>query len=145
MGNYVSTSDKYPVCSHPNVSLALSILGPFEFDQDHPEDLNTPYSRPYKFLGLDEIYIGQWKNNKMHGKGEYYGKNGRMCVGYFRDNKFHGKGRVIYEKGDVYEGGIVNAQREGEGAYFYFWRVDLVNRMTPRVYIYLDSVLTTLK
>ena len=91
-----------------------------------------------------EYYIGQWLNDKKHGKGilyntnrnikydgdfvndkfEGYGKyiyeNGNYYIGKWLNNKMHGKGIVYYKNGNIkYEGDFVNGKYEGDGKYIY--------------------------
>ena len=91
-----------------------------------------------------EYYIGQWLNDKKHGKGilyntnrnikydgdfvndkfEGYGKyiyeNGNYYIGKWLNNKMHGKGIEYYKNGNIkYEGDFVNGKYEGDGKYIY--------------------------
>jgi hypothetical protein len=36
-------------------------------------------------------YKGEWKDDKLNGKGIFYFSNGNKYDGHFRDNKFNGK------------------------------------------------------
>ena len=51
-----------------------------------------------------DIYVGQYKNNKRHGRGMYKSKNGEIYVGEWYANKRHGKGIIIYPDKGVYKG-----------------------------------------
>merc|ERR1711964_605291 len=44
------------------------------------------------------VYVGQWKDSKMHGKGTATQLNGRRYLGQWKDNKRHGKGIILYKK-----------------------------------------------
>lgn len=42
------------------------------------------------------VYKGQWKNNKMHGFGEYDWADGNLYIGEFADGKQHGRKYLGY-------------------------------------------------
>ena len=84
-------------------------------------------------------YIGEWKNDQFHGKGQllsingdfyegdfifgeiegngifYSSKNGYNYNGEFNHNKFHGKGVLIYDDETSYEGNFSEGYMNGEG------------------------------
>ena len=65
-------------------------------------------------------YIGKWLNNKMHGKGIEYYKNGNIKYeGDFVNGKYEGDGKYIYEKDYYYIGQFLNDKRHGKGILFY--------------------------
>ena len=71
---------------------------------------------------LGNKYIGEWKNDQFHGKGEIEGngifystKNGYNYTGEFRHNKFNGKGILIYDDNTSYEGNFSEGYMNGEG------------------------------
>ena len=49
-----------------------------------------------KYTNGAEEYTGQWKNDKMCGKGKYVFASGAVYEGSFDDNKFHGQGRYTW-------------------------------------------------
>ena len=63
-------------------------------------------------------YNGEWKNDKMHGKGVYF-KGNIKYEGDFNCGKIEGFGIYDSKNGDRYEGNFVNWLREGKGKYFY--------------------------
>ncbi len=84
-------------------------------------------------------YIGNWKNNKKHGKGNFSSTNenkylyegdwindemdgyGSLIteyekyVGYFKKGKFDGEGCLVDNKGNIYNGSFKNGIKEGKG------------------------------
>lgn len=42
-----------------------------------------------------------------------------MYMGDWEDDKFHGKGIYIFSKGDRYEGELRDGMKEGYGDYYY--------------------------
>jgi len=49
-------------------------------------------------------YVGEWKNNKKHGKGIFTWADGRIYEGNYKDGKKHGKGTFTFANGKVLEG-----------------------------------------
>ena len=41
-------------------------------------------------------YEGEWKNDKQHGKGKYYNKNGEIYEGGWENNLKSGKGKYTF-------------------------------------------------
>ena len=64
-------------------------------------------------------YYGQWKNGKTHGSGTKIWKDGREYSGTFKDDKLHGDGTFYYPDGKKYVGGFINGKRHGEGIFTY--------------------------
>ena len=87
-------------------------------------------------------YIGEWKNNKRHGKGltnvftgnKYRGEyqndkrngfgtytwvSGSRYVGHYKNDKRHGFGTYTWKNGDKFVGEYKNGKRTGEGKFFY--------------------------
>lgn len=79
--------------------------------------MELPRSQEGKVMG---IYMGDWKDNRMHGKGhwELHDKNHepRIYVGEFVNDQFHGQGRLVEPSGEVYEGTFVRGTRHGKGS-----------------------------
>merc|ERR1712141_341422 len=77
-----------------------------------------------EFPGNDElerqIYEGQFKDKKAHGKGLMRWRQGDKYDGEFENGLRHGKGIYnIKETGAKYEGEYVNDLKEGQGKYTY--------------------------
>ena len=71
-----------------------------------------------------ERYVGEWKDNKMHGQGTItYGKDsqwaGEKYVGEFKDGNKHGQGTTTFDSGDKYVGEHKNNERHGQGTYTF--------------------------
>ena len=64
-------------------------------------------------------YSGDFKNNKMDGIGKMIFNNGHQYEGEFRDNEINGKGRFMWQNGDVYEGMMLRGKMNGYGKYTY--------------------------
>lgn len=87
-------------------------------------------------------YTGDWYEDKKHGRGTFFYKNGDRYDGYWVNGLPQGEGRMIYANENIYEGqwhegkrngyGVltkrdgdhfeghwVNDLREGQGSYFY--------------------------
>jgi len=65
------------------------------------------------------IYEGEWSNNLKEGKGIQIWPNGQKYEGNFKNSKFEGKGVLYYENGDRYEGDFKNDNRHGSGIMYY--------------------------
>jgi len=64
-------------------------------------------------------YFGEWKNGKSHGNGTKIWSNGREYSGKFENDKLHGNGTFYYPDGKKYVGEYVNGKRHGEGTFTY--------------------------
>ena len=52
----------------------------------------------------DGVYVGEWKNGRMNGKGTMTYTNGAKYVGDWDNNMKHGNGTMTYANGDKYVG-----------------------------------------
>ena len=58
------------------------------------------------------VYVGEFKNNKIEGKGVCYNKDGFLIYeGEWRNNLVDGNGRYIWEDGKMYEGEFLQGKR----------------------------------
>ena len=79
------------------------------------------FERPFKYiLNYDEDnirkkYEGEFLNDKPHGKGTLYFKNGDRYVGDFINDNMEGKGIFYYKNGSRYEGDFHNNKKGGKG------------------------------
>jgi hypothetical protein len=64
-------------------------------------------------------YVGEWRQNQMHGSGTRRYPNGDVFMGDYENGKRQGQGRFYYANGDMYWGGWHNNQMHGEGRYYY--------------------------
>ncbi len=54
-------------------------------------------------IEINEQLLGQYKDDKMNGKGTYYYADGRKYTGDMVDDKKEGQGVFIWEAGNRYE------------------------------------------
>ena len=64
-------------------------------------------------------YKGNFKERRMHGKGEYVWKDGGSYKGDFREGFFEGIGLRTYESGTIYKGSFKYNKPHGEGTMTY--------------------------
>ena len=71
------------------------------------------------FLEEGIYYIGEFSNDKMHGKGVMYNKNDNIIYdGEFAIGQREGKGKFISENGYYYIGQWLNDKQHGKGALY---------------------------
>ena len=66
-----------------------------------------------------QVYEGEWSNNLKEGKGIETYTDGAKYEGNFKNSKFEGKGVLYYANGDRYEGDFKNNNRHGSGITYY--------------------------
>ena len=64
-------------------------------------------------------HYGEWKNGKGEGNGTKTWKDGRKYSGEFKNDKPNGKGTFIYPDGSKYVGEWLDGKRHGEGTLTY--------------------------
>ena len=64
-------------------------------------------------------YFGEWKDGKSHGNGTKIWNDGREYSGTFENDELHGKGTFYYPDGKKYVGEFINGKRHGEGTFTY--------------------------
>ena len=64
-------------------------------------------------------YFGEWREGKNHGNGTKVWNDGREYLGDFKNDKLHGVGTLYYPDGKKYEGEFINGKRHGEGTFTY--------------------------
>ena len=75
------------------------------------ENSITTTSRERVFMWADgRRYEGEWKNNKMHGKGSFTWADGRIYVGEYVDDKKSGYGEFTWPDGRCYKGDWLNGK-----------------------------------
>ena len=62
-------------------------------------------------------YVGEWKDNEIHGQGTYSYADGEEYVGEFKNSKRHGQGTYSYANGGKYVGEYKNNKRHGQGTF----------------------------
>ena len=73
---------------------------------------------------IKEQLLGQWKDNKAHGKGKLDCVDGSRYTGEWIKDKKLGRGKMVWGAstqwaGDMYEGDYVDDMRTGQGVYIY--------------------------
>mmetsp|Transcript_870 Transcript_870/g.1589 ORF Transcript_870/g.1589 Transcript_870/m.1589 type:complete len:103 (+) Transcript_870:197-505(+) len=61
------------------------------------------------------MYVGDWKDDTIHGFGRYYYNNGHSFEGMFRNGKRNGRGKYQLTDGRVEIYRYVNDSRVGDG------------------------------
>ena len=64
-------------------------------------------------------YFGEWKDGKADGNGTKTWKDGREYSGDFKNDKLHGTGALFYSDGKKYKGEFINGKRHGKGTFTY--------------------------
>mmetsp|Transcript_7620 Transcript_7620/g.8607 ORF Transcript_7620/g.8607 Transcript_7620/m.8607 type:complete len:221 (-) Transcript_7620:27-689(-) len=68
---------------------------------------------PYNF------YVGDWFNNRPHGRGEFTTAQGAVYAGDFFESKQHGFGVETWPDGTRYEGQYKDGKKHGQGKFIY--------------------------
>ncbi|XP_024863535.1 MORN repeat-containing protein 2 [Kryptolebias marmoratus] len=63
------------------------------------------------------VYVGEWSEDKMQGRGTLQHPSGATYEGEFEDNMFHGKGTYTFPDSSVYRGQFKENRLEGDGAF----------------------------
>ena len=83
-------------------------------DEWHNGKGTITYPDEGKYEG--ELYEGEFKDNRYHGKGTLTSTDGAKYVGEFKDNRYHGKGEHTFPDGSKYVGEykylVVTMERE---------------------------------
>tara|TARA_Y100000590_G_C15678560_1_gene998924 strand:+ start:499 stop:1782 length:1284 start_codon:yes stop_codon:yes gene_type:complete len=64
-------------------------------------------------------YFGEWIDGKSHGNGTKMWNDGREYSGTFKSDKLHGTGTFYYPDGKKYVGEFINGKRHGIGRFTY--------------------------
>ena len=62
-------------------------------------------------------YVGEWKDDKKHGKGKFTWASGNMYEGDWEDDNYHGKGKYTWANGGMYEGDWKDDKKHGKGTF----------------------------
>ncbi|XP_061570588.1 MORN repeat-containing protein 2 [Cololabis saira] len=68
-------------------------------------------------LASGVIYMGEWRDDKMQGRGIVKHPSGAMYEGEIKDNMYHGMGTYTFPDGSVYRGPFHMNRCEGEGTF----------------------------
>jgi len=71
------------------------------------------------FWANGDKYFGDWIDGKSDGNGTKIWSNGREYTGTFKNDKPHGSGVFYYADGTQYDGQFLNGKRHGEGTFAY--------------------------
>ncbi len=83
-----------------------------------PKDQTARYHNCFGIFKNDnEVYIGDFKDDKYHGQGTTTFTNGDQYVGGYMDNKKHGQGTYTRANGDKYVGEFKDGKRNGQGSH----------------------------
>ena len=64
-----------------------------------------------------QSYEGEFRNNKLNGKGVFNWGDGKIYTGNYVNNKKHGYGKLKWNNNSFYEGYWVNNKQHGKGIY----------------------------
>jgi len=63
-------------------------------------------------------YVGEFKNNKMHGQGTFTMGDGSKYIGEYKDDMMHGEGTITFANGEEkYVGEFKNSNMHGQGTF----------------------------
>lgn len=65
------------------------------------------------------IYVGEWMDEDMEGKGAYYWPDGGSYIGEWHGSRRNGWGILSTSDGDVYAGEWVDDHMQGQGVYYW--------------------------
>ena len=98
----------------------------------HGQELNNPNKLPpcpkdqstvfhncwgiYTWSNGDK-YVGEFKDDKMHGQGKFTWEDGRAYEGAYVDDKKQGHGRFSWPDGRLYDGLWFDGRQHGIGVY----------------------------
>jgi hypothetical protein len=68
------------------------------------------------------MFIGEWQDNKITGRGMYTWPDGRKYEGEWLNNNMHGKGKYTWQDGRSFEGSYEADRRQGFGVYTWVIR-----------------------
>ena len=85
------------------------------------EEPNETEWRPEFTFESGDKYTGNWvKGTKIkQGYGVLIWADGSRYEGQFKRNKIHGRGKVTFFNGDWYDGNFVNGKKTGQGKYMF--------------------------
>ena len=77
--------------------------------------------RPEVTFPSGDKYAGQWiKGTQIQqGRGFMQWADGSRYLGEFQNNKIHGKGKVVFSNEDWYQGSFVKGKKSGYGKYVF--------------------------
>jgi hypothetical protein len=84
---------------------------------DCPKDQTKRYHNCYGTVTFPDgdQYVGEFKDDKIHGQGTYTFPDGDQYVGEFKDDKKHGQGTYTWPNGNKYVGEFKDGKYDGWG------------------------------
>jgi len=84
-----------------------------------PKDQTAHYHNCWGIYVSDDgaKYVGEFKDNKYHGKGTYAFASGDNFDGSYKDGKRNGQGTYNHTSGDKYTGEFRDGKEHGQGTY----------------------------
>ena len=73
----------------------------------------------FSYKENNDVYFGDWKNDKFHGRGTYIFSKGDRYEGNLEEGMKHGEGNYYYANGNVYRGQWYNDRKHGVGVFEY--------------------------
>eukprot|EP01016_Furgasonia_blochmanni_P048727 TRINITY_DN7303_c0_g1_i2.p1 TRINITY_DN7303_c0_g1~~TRINITY_DN7303_c0_g1_i2.p1 ORF type:complete len:247 (+),score=29.12 TRINITY_DN7303_c0_g1_i2:17-757(+) len=94
-------------------------LLPTGYEPEIPDIVSLPdiESIAFQFQQTGDIYVGQWRWGRRHGRGTLYKRDFTIVEGYWRHNKAHGRVRVFHPNHHIYMGEAENNEANGKGEY----------------------------
>ena len=71
----------------------------------------------YNYGDGKRVYRGEFEFGKKHGIGKINWSDKNYYIGEFKDDRINGKGLKVYENGNIYYGDFVQNQKCGEGVF----------------------------
>ena len=85
-----------------------------------PSDPTARWHNCFGTYAVDgDVYVGEWKDNLLHGQGTYTYADGDKYVGAFKNDKINGQGTYTYANGHKYVGEYKDGIRNGQGTFTY--------------------------
>lgn len=87
------------------------------------------------------FHLGEWQNDRRHGKGTLQMQNGDIYQGDWSEGEKNGQGQYEFANNDLYEGYWLNGKRHGKGVYRWNngetyngdWKNDRMNGQGVRI------------
>ena len=74
-------------------------------------DVYKPYGRGVYNYASGDVYVGEWKGDKLDGCGVYNYASGDVYIGEWKGDKLDGRGVYNYANGGVYVGELKGDKR----------------------------------
>ena len=85
-----------------------------------PSDTSVRWHNCFGTYAVDgDKYVGEWKDNLLHGQGTYTWSDGSKYVGAYKDGLRNGQGTYTHANGDQYVGAYKNDKYHGRGTFTF--------------------------